>query len=187
MKRIFALSLIFIMLFTLSACGKDEDKPEQYSVDVNYYANLGQIPEVEYKLGANIDDMIAAFDAEEAAHAEGDDHQHETYTVYEESERSMILTSGTNYYYETEQKDAGVSYIVNFDASYGFALGTYSTEVEDALATLELETQKREPSLEEVFFIPGSANLTVLEYSFKNCNLMFVFQEDMLCATALYK
>ena len=187
MKRIIALTLTFIMLFTLSACGKDKEKPDTYSVDVNYYANLGAIPEVEYKLGANIDDMLTALEAEETANAEGDDHQHATYTVYEEAERSMILTSGTNYYYDTKDKDGGVSYIVNFDASYGFALGTYSIEVKDALSTLKLEAQKREPSSDEVFFIPGSANLTVLEYNFKKCNLMFIFQEDMLCATALYK
>lgn len=187
MKRIIALALTFIMLFALSACGKDEEKPDTYSVDVNYYANLGQIPEVEYKLGANIDDMITALKAEEEAHLEGNDHQHATYTVYEEAERSMILTSGTSYYYETKSKDDGVSYIVNFDASYGFTLGTYSIEIKDALATLDLESDTREPSDDEVFFIPGSANLTVLEYNFEKCNLMFVFQEDMLCATALYK
>ena len=187
MKKIFSLALIAIMLLSLVACGKEEDKVDAYSVDVNYYANLGEIPEVEYKLGANVDDMIAALKAEEEAHMEGNDHQHATYTVYEEAERSMILTSGTNYYYETKSKDEGVSYIVNFDASYGFALGTYSVEIKEALGTLELEGEVREPSDDEVFFIPGSADLTVLEYTFKKCKLKFVFEEDMLCATALYK
>ena len=187
MKRIIALILCLCFSFTLCACGEKEEKVEKYGVDVNYYAKLGQIPEVEYKLGADVDKIIEALDKAEAEYAEENGHQHGTYNVFEEGERSLLVTSGTNYYFDTDNKAAGVSYIVNFDASYGFAPDTYSIEIKEALETLGLKSTLREADAEEVFYIPGAMNLSVMEYAFPKCNIVFVFQEDKLCATAIYE
>ncbi len=187
MKKTIALILCICFSLALCACGGKEEKPDAYSVDVNYYAKLGAIPEVEYKLGADVDEIIKELDKAEAEHAEENAHQHGTYNVYEEGERSLLVTSGTNYYFDTDNKSAGVSYIVNFDASYGFTLDTYSIEVKEALETLGLKATLRDADSQEVFYIPGAMNLSVLEYTFEKCNIVFVFQEDKLCATAIYK
>ena len=186
MKRIIALILCLCFAFTLCACGEEEEKIEQYGVDVNYYAKHGEIPEVEYKLGADVDKIIA--DVEKAQEeTEDDGHGHSAYNVFEEGDRSLLVTSGTNYYFDTDNKSAGVSYIVNFDASYGFALDTYSIEIKEALETLGLKSTLREADKEEVFYIPGAMNLSVMEYTFEKCTIVFVFQEDKLCATAIHK
>lgn len=186
MKKIISLVLCLCTAFLFVGCGEKEEKAEPYEIDVNYYAKLGAMPEVEYALGADVDHIITA---EEAADAEDDTdgHDHTSFFTYEEGERTLLVTGGTNYYYDTDNKDAGISYIVNFDASYGFALGTYSVEIENALKTLELEGKKHTATEGEVFYIPGNAQLTVLEYTFEKNTLKFIFQEDMLCATALYK
>ena len=52
MKKIVSLALAVLMIFTFVACGeKEETKSDK--VDLKYYSQLGQIPEVEYKLGAD--------------------------------------------------------------------------------------------------------------------------------------
>ena len=38
---------------------------------------------------------------------------------------------------------------------------------------------------EKIFFLPMSQNFTYLEYTFGENNLIFVFEENGLCATAL--
>ena len=55
MKRLLALLLSILTLFSLCACdgGKKDtnSKPSEHSVDVAYFASLGKIPELEYALG----------------------------------------------------------------------------------------------------------------------------------------
>ena len=54
MKRLFSLILAVILVFTFAACGKKDDTSKDGGIDLEYYAELGSIPECEYSLGQDI-------------------------------------------------------------------------------------------------------------------------------------
>ena len=56
MKKVLCLLLSLFMIFSLSAC-KEEKESAKHTVDVEYYANLGQIPECKYSLSADSDTL----------------------------------------------------------------------------------------------------------------------------------
>ena len=45
MKKLFSLVLVFVIVFSFTACGKKDTSSDINSVDIEYYAKLGQIPE----------------------------------------------------------------------------------------------------------------------------------------------
>ena len=45
------------LALSFSACGKKKGKTAENKVDLEYYAELGQIPECPYKLGADPDEI----------------------------------------------------------------------------------------------------------------------------------
>ena len=67
MRRLVALFLCLFLMLTFTACGKDkkDNKNETHTVDVEYYAKIGQIPEHKYHLGSDAVEMKNAFDAED--------------------------------------------------------------------------------------------------------------------------
>ena len=54
MKKLFAVLLTFALLVSFAGCG-GKTKKNNDNVDLQYYAKIGQIPEVEYKLSAKCD------------------------------------------------------------------------------------------------------------------------------------
>lgn len=193
MKRILVLLLCFSLLFTLAGCGKEDTASAPEGLDVEYYANLGQMPECEYKLGDDVDNALAEMKAlEDSEHSEEDEdeagHSHEGFfvTEMEDEDYSSLQTGTFSYYYKTDAKDKGFTHIVSFDKAYGFEYGTVSIEIKDALSARGLETAERDITSDEAFFMPGAYGCTALEYNFENTTVMFIFQDNLLCATALF-
>jgi hypothetical protein len=56
MKKLISLLLVFVFAFSFTACKNDDDKVEA-KVDIEYFADLGQIPECKYRIGQNADDI----------------------------------------------------------------------------------------------------------------------------------
>ena len=182
MKKV---ALMLVMLLTLSICGcASETKKSDLEVDIEYYANLGQIPESEYSLGSEIAifEQLAAESAE-AEHTHDEDEVY--YEIAENDGYTEIYAGSLNYYYETDKKDDGVSCIVSYDGGYGFKQGSMSIEIRDELAAAGFEAEEQDAEKSDVFFLPSSGSFTCLEYTFKENTVRFIFEENALCACTL--
>lgn len=193
MKKLICLVLCFGILFTLCACGGGQNKKKD-TVDLEYYASLGQMPEADYSLGENPDTVIEGLnglmESEEAEHEEDPNHNHEHdeqefYFEIVQGEKNVLLDNGNIcYYYNKANENKGISYIVNYDTAFGFPIGTVILEVKEALSHLSLT---EEPLSEEnAFFASYVMDGTVLKAELEGATVVFVFQANELFATAIY-
>ncbi len=181
MKRLLSFALAALMIFSLSACGEKDNKKDSNSVDIEYYANLGQMPECDYSLG----ESVSKINDELSKQFESSDIEEMVYSVSEKGNRVLIDNGQFKYYYLKEKEADGVSYIVSFDNAFGFEVGTLTVEVENALADFDYKTE--DISKDNVFFLLGSPEGSVISCEFEENTVMFVFENNALCATALYK
>ncbi len=181
MKRLLSLVLAFVMIFIFAACKDNEGKKDFNSIDIEYYANLGQMPECEYSLG----ESVSKINDELSKQFESSDIEEMVYNVSENGNRVLIDNGQFKYYYLKENEADGISYIVSFDTAFGFEIGTLIVEVKDALSDFEYKTA--EISKDNVFFLFGSPDGSVITCEFEENTVMFVFENNALCATALYK
>ena len=193
MKKLFSLLLCFVIVLSFSAC-KDKKNTNTLNIDLEYYAKLGKMPEAEFTLGDEVDDVVAnltdkqnSFDAEHKDD-EDDSHNHDQaefiFNVIE-GEKNVLIDNGViNYYYNKNNKDNGISYIVNYDTAFGIEIGAIISEVQKYLSGYELKEE--ELTDENVFFASYIANGTVLKTEIKDVAILFVFQENQLFATAMY-
>ena len=185
MKKIIALFLCFILALVFAGCGSkdksDSKNKDAHSVDVEYYAKIGKMPEHSYGLGADSKEMKKAFDAEDKKNEEAseDGHIHSVYSLIEDDEHDILIYENAKYYYG---QDGEVSMIVSLDESYGFKIGDISKQIIDAVG----KTEEKKGNKEAIFFLPMPETYTYAEYTFGENNVIFVFQENLLCATAIY-
>lgn len=180
MKKVFSLMICICLSLSFVGCGKSEKKSEPEGIDVEYYANLGKMPESQYALG---DDAEAAMTELEADSQENGD----SYGTMENNGYSVLILNGIHLYYKSDNSDKGFTHIISFNEAYGFEIGTVSIEIKETLEEFGFESAERDIDEKEAFFVVGGTdNCTCLEYEFKKNTVMFVFQENMLIATALY-
>lgn len=179
MKRIFCLILASFLLISVTACKNEKNPSGENSVDVEYLVKMGKMPECDYSLGDSVDvlndDLKKLYDTVEEA----------VYNVVE-GEETVKIDSGTfQYYYFKDKKADGISYIVNFDTAYSFNIGTLSVEVINALNDFEYVEEKFND--DNAFFVLGTTDGKVIKYEFANNTVSFIFVNDALFATAIYK
>lgn len=181
MKKFLCLILCITFVFSLTACEKSSGGKSDHSVDIEYYAKLGQINDLEYRLGDDVE-------ATKTKLAETtDDHGESNYFDYPSGDYT-VMTDGTVFCcYKTDDASAGITHIVKSGDAYGFTIGTVSTQVRDALSDMGFDATEREATRQEIFFLPAAADMTVLEYSFDGTSVLFVFQEHALSATVISK
>ena len=178
MKRIVCLLLVFVLAFSFTACSKKKDKKQENSVDIEYFAKLGQIPECEYSLG----DDVEKVKSELSAAAEKDEGK--MYDFQEGEKTAFIFDGKHNYYYVKERADKGLAYIATYDKAYGFEIGEISITVKNALGDIKYTEEPL--SQDNAFFVFGAQNGSVIKCEFGNKTVMFVFDDNALCATAVY-
>lgn len=180
MKRFVSILLSFAILFSFSACGKKSEKTKTDSVDFEYYAKLGQIPEIPYSLGENVDKLIAELSSK------ADDNTTDEFVFnVTEGENNVLIDNGSSlFYYSKAHKEKGISYIVNYDTAFGFEIGTVSVEIKEALS--EFKFTEEVATTENAIFLFGITDGTICKYVFDDYVVLFVFQENMLFATAIY-
>lgn len=190
MKRILGILLAACMMLTFAGCKEENDTKKIEGVDLEYYSKYGQIPECEYALGQDVDELLSVFEAsvesestEDEEEEEGHDHSEFFYTVLPNETYTSIHTGEIEYLYKEESRDKGISCIISYTDAYEFALGTVSVEVDEAFS--EFEVSRYDASAGEIFFMPGG-EFSCLEYSFEKNNIIFVFADNALCATAIY-
>lgn len=181
MKKIISILLSVLLVLSFSACA-DDKKVKEAEVDLEYFADLGQIKESPYKLGADPDEINEELSsADESAASAGEEF---AYNVTE-GEKTVLIDSDTfSFYYEKAKKDKGISAIVSYDEAYGF---TNSNNINDVKAALEPYKYSEETATDDnIFFISGITDGTVLKYTFDNIEIIFLFQENMFFAAAIY-
>lgn len=182
MKKIFCLILSLTMIISFAACGKDKENEKTATVDIEYYAKLGAIPECKYKLGESAETIKAALSSEEAsAVSAGEEY---AYNVTE-GEKSVRIDNGDfSYFYEKDKEADGISYIAAFNKAYGFDTGTSVLDVKDALTGFDYTEEAADDS--NAFFLMGTYNSSVIKYTFDSTVIMFVFEDSELFAATIY-
>ncbi len=180
MKKIICCLLCLIFVFSLTACSKEKEKKDSNGIDIEYYAELGQMPELNYALGTDVEKVKN----ELSATAESDEHEHSAYSVTEGENNVLIDNGDTSYYYKKANPEKGLGYIVNYGKAYGFELGTVSLEIKEALKDYN---PIEEPLTEEnAFFMFGVESGSIIKCEFEKNTVLFVFDNNALCATAIY-
>lgn len=180
MKRITALLLSIFVVIALVSCDKKEEPKKQGGTDISYYANLGQIPECKYKIGADAEKITEDF---EKALNESENPEENYYEVIEGDEESKIFTTNTHYIYNNSTKK--VTQILVFDKAFGFALGTDENTVINSQKEYKSEGEEITLSDEEARIFSGTAECTYLEYEFDKYTVIFAFENNALFGTSI--
>lgn len=176
MKKIICLLLCISFFFTFSACKEEKDVIKLNSVEE--FATEGKIPECDYALGD--DPEIIKSDFSKLA----EDNEENYYFFDEEIDYSVIDNGVNKFFYKTNEKYKGVSYIVIFDEAYGFSIGTTVENLKKEMTGIQFSEEKLNE--ENTFFMKTKREGKVLKYKFSNNTVMFIFDGGRLCATAIY-
>lgn len=175
MKRFvcFVLSLVFV--FSFAACN-NKDKKDKDVIDIEYFVKLGQIPECEYSIG---------YDIENLKNALSENTDEESYYDFNEGKTKSSIDNGSyRFYYKNANKDNGISYIVSFEKAFGFDTGCVSIEILDAFE--DIDFTEEELNDDNSFFLFGAPEGTLYKYEFGDYTVAFVFIDNALSATAVY-
>ena len=181
MKKLLCLILCVAFVLSLAACGKEDNKKITHSVDIEYYVKLGQIKDLDYKLGGSIED------AKTLLAQTTNDHGESNYFDYPSGDYTIMTDGEVCVCYKTDDASTGITHIVKYGDAYGFTVGAVSTQVRDTMTGMGFATTEREIKQGELFFLPAGANMTALEYEIEGITLLFVFQEHALSATVISK
>lgn len=165
MKKLLSIYLCLIFVFALCGCGgNNEKKIEKHNIDVEYYAKLGKLSDADYALGDEVEGVKKKL--QESSSDDG--------------EYCCV--------YPTSEEQNGISYVIKFGGSYGFEQGAVSTFVKEKMTSIGFEAKERGAESGELFFIPiSSGTPTVLQYDFGENTVLFVFEQNALCATVIKK
>lgn len=181
MKKLLSLALCLVFALCLTACGDKADGKSSHNVDIEYYAKLGQISDIGYKLGDGADEIKQLLSSSTT-----DDHGDSLYFDYESGDYTVMSDGNVCCCYITADKDSGITHIIKYGDAYGFTQGTVSTQIRDTMSDMGFDAQERDAKDGELFFLPSSGTLTVLEYGFGDNTVLFVFEQNALSAAVIY-
>lgn len=192
MKKLLALSLCFMILFSFAACKEDEKKAND-EIDLQYYVNLGQIPELEYKIGADCDEVNQKLSDEYEKYLSSDPHSTEDDDHYAEDIYFNVLEKGgyvfldqgtKGYYYKQSEKDKGISCLITYGDAFGIEMGTFIYDLKQKIQSIEFS--EKEITVGDLFYADYMSEGTVLTAEFDNITVQFLFEDGSLYCTALY-
>lgn len=189
-KKVLSLVLCFVLALCFTACADSQKndtekissvKPLEHSMDILAYAENGEIPEVPFKVGTEVEKVKKEF----MDHVESGSEIHEL--EISEGEKTVWLDGGNMMFcYEKANVDSGVSVIIAREYAYDFSLGgVYDTD--DVITAVAKEDYKLEKATsKEAFFLPVIPDTAkCLSYSAGNYTLRFIFIDDYLSAVTL--
>ncbi|MBR4909934.1 MAG: hypothetical protein IKZ47_01255 [Clostridia bacterium] len=185
MKKALLIICAALMLFA-AGCKKDAKATVEHSVDIAYYADTGAVPGAAFKAGETVSEGF---------------EENENMFVVENGARSFASSGDYYYYFDIDSPPFTVDAVVSFTDCYGFDIGTVSIEVTKVLEAQGIKYNEHEPANEELFFLPGAGTVyseedsasgrkierTVVECTSLKHKLIFVFEENALCAAACFK
>ena len=152
-----------------------------HSLNIVKYAEKGEIPEIPYALGHNIDDVKKTF----MNHIEEGSEIYEL--IVQEGENDVWLLGGSmTFCYEKAKKDNGISVIVAQEYAYDFSMGGVY-DAEDIINAVGLDEYTRAKATEEdAFFLPVlPQNTECIKYSIGGYDLRFIIIDGTLSAVSL--
>mgnify|MGYP003434497773 FL=1 len=182
MKRIIAISLCMVFVLCLCGCcgGKNKEKD---GIDIEYYANLGQIPENDVVLGTTYEELIAVLDKRGAeAEKNGEDYGYNEF----DGENNVLIAEGPyDYYYKKADPKKEIGYMIAYGTAFGFEKDEVILNVENALK--KFDYTKESANEQNAFFYFGDySKAEVLKVNFEKTTVIFLFEESVLTATAIY-
>lgn len=181
-KRIFALFICVVMCLSLCACKKDNDNKNN-GIDIEYYANLGQIPESEFMLGDTGETVKATLEKKQTdAEKKGEEY----FFTVNEGENNVLITDGVyDYYYKKAAPQNGIAYLVSYAKAYNFEIGTVISQIKEELK--KYKSTEETLTEENAFFYMGDFSKgSLLRFTFEKNTVLFIFEDNALCATAIY-
>lgn len=179
MKKVLCLILSLLLAFCVVGCAK-KPADKLHSVDIEKYANQGKLSNLGFAIG---DDVKSTADALKTANV--DESGEAIFNQNEKGDYTVISDGVVSCCYKTDDQKKGLTHIVYFGGSYGFELGDVSTGIRDTMAELGFDAKERDAKKDELFFMPQSDDMTVLEYSFKKNTVLFIFQNNALSAVCI--
>lgn len=183
-----SVMLSVLLILSLSACDTAKEDGQNasvssagYAVNIAAYAAKGEIPEISYALGEDIDHLKETF----ADTLESGSEIHDL--TVDEGDKTVWLDGGSVMFcYEKAKKDAGVSVIVAKEYAYGFAIGgVYDAETVIA-AMGDAEYTRAAASDDDAFFLPVlPENSECITYQTGAYTLRFVLIDGALSAVTL--
>ncbi len=195
MKKLLAFLLCFVLMFSFTAC-KGGSKKSNDEIDIEYYAKLGQIPEMKYKLGFDCEKAATELQTEYDEYLSGGghdnaDHDHDHYTediYFERKEENgyIVLDQGNKgFYCKASDGDNKIDALYTFDNAFGIETGSLAYDVKNKMASIEfVESEITDGSL---FYADYLTEGTVLSAEFDDVTVQFAFQDSGLVCTAVFK
>lgn len=162
--------ILLCALTVLSFAGCKDTGKTSHSVDIEYFANMGAVPESELKIGDSVPE-IEEYDDNYFVSSDGDD--------------SFFSNGEFNFFYDTSEKEPKINKIACFSKSFGFEIGDISIEIINALEDAGIKYTERAEKDGELSFLPKSDNRSVVECRSLKHKLVFVFEDNALCATVI--
>ena len=185
MKRTVALILALLLLFSLSACKKENnktpDEPTPNVYDLNECMKEGKIPELKYSLGTNPETIKKDFEGV----TEQDGEEIELY-INENPNSTNIVVGDYYYYYVNGSEDKGISSIISFSTAFGVEVNGFDTKQDIKNRFSGIEFEERKLTSLQAYFIPGEVeNCTALTCKTDNRRIDFIFMDEALIAINL--
>ncbi len=212
MKRIVAITLSLILMFTFVSCADGNNDNNISSADssrltlstgatvpIKDYVAKGEIFNCEFKVGTPIQSIKDAYHYGDDVYwgtssNEGESDSSEVKNnidatpleIYGEDPIRMI-TGDAKYYYHPAAESKGIAFVAYFGDAYGFRVGI--SEPEDIRKAIgDIASVDGFANGEDLFFFFGQPEgVYQLEYTFDNAyTLSFYFENGKLAATTLY-
>ena len=182
MKRIIALALSIVFIFCLCGCKSGKSKGSN-GVDIEYYAKLGQIPENDVVLGTTYEELIEVLDKRgQEAEKNGEDYGYNEF----EGDNNVLISEGPyDYYYKKADSKKEIGFIISYGTAFGFEKDEVILNVENTVK--EFDYKKESANEQNAFFYLGDySKAEVLKVNFEKTTVIFLFEESVLTATAIY-
>ena len=187
-SKILSIILAFALCITFAGCAeKENDAPETsveplaHSLNIVGYAEKGEIPEIPYKLGHDIENLKETF----MSHVEEGSEIYEL--IVEEGDEDVWLLGGSmSFCYEKKNKENGISVIIAQEYAYDFSMGGVY-DADDVIHAVGLEEFERaETTKEDAFFLPViPENSECIKYSIGGYDLRFILIDGTISAVTL--
>lgn len=191
MKKVTALLICLIL--SLSFCGCKEKKESKVEgADIEYYANVGQIPESEIRLSNDPDKVLSKLRENQnssglESHDSDEEGEQAEIPVIETGDYSEIAGENFQYYYKTADKNSGITAITATAAAFGYEPDTVIIEIEADLDSKKIKYETKSGNFSDYYFFSFSADpCEFLICEFDKNTVVFAFTQSKLCAAAVY-
>lgn len=199
MKRVLSVLLVVLMLVSLCACTKNEQKSEvenHNTKEVNNtniagFVEKGVLDFSEVAIGMTVSDAIEKFhqeaDMEDGTKVLLGEYFYGSYKGLKARELNNDIYDISNYtnttfIYDLNNENNGIIAITCVCDVYGFQNGiTMSEDVVNSLGS----AKERDASENELYFLPVRPEAKAMDYTFGKNKVTFYFVDDFLIATVI--